>query len=224
MSDLYFETTEKDVFPNWTNAPEVGLRHIMALIALAPKMGLTGNKQPIVRDKNGQVIDGLVLDSQDSKDLVERLEKYDFSKDWKFHITIGKNQCTISTDQVSRSESWLGAMPRNEENDAAIQDIRNEKSREILKEYGEFRTDYTVVIGLKFNDKAVNNFLGVLLDLLTSDDTNIQMIVADEYFDLELMREVEQAVKSRTNTEGGLKTLVRSQVLDHKQHEFGDSC
>lgn len=93
-------------------------------------------------------------------------------------------------------------MPSNEENDAAIQDIRNEKNREILKKYGEFRTDYTVLIGLKFNDKAVNNFLGVFLDLLTSDDTNIQMIVADEYFDLELMREVEQEVKSRTKTEG----------------------
>lgn len=107
-----------------------------------------------------------------------------------------------STDQVSRSESWLGAMPRNEENDAAIQDIRNEKNRKILKKYGEFRTDYTVLIGLKFNDIAVNNFLGVFLDLLTSDDTNIQMIVADDYFDLELMREVEQEVKSRTKTEG----------------------
>lgn len=93
-------------------------------------------------------------------------------------------------------------MPSNEENDAVIQDIRNEKNREILKKYGEFRTDYTVLIGLKFNDKAVNNFLGVFLDLLTSDDTNIQMIVADEYFDLELMREVEQEVKSRTKTEG----------------------
>ena len=103
MPDIYFETTERDVFPYWTNAPGVGLRRIMALSALAPKMGLTGNKKPIVRDKNGQVIDGLVLDSPDSKDLVERLEKYDFSKDWKFHITIGKNQCTISTDQVSRS-------------------------------------------------------------------------------------------------------------------------
>lgn len=92
-------------------------------------------------------------------------------------------------------------MTRNEENDAAIQDIRNEKNREILKEYGEFRTDYMVLIGLKFNDKAVNNFLGVFLDLLTSDDTNIQMIVADEYFDLELMRKVEQEVKIRTKTE-----------------------
>lgn len=202
MPDIYFETTERDVFPYWINEPAVGLRRIMALIALAPKMGLTGNKKPIVRDKKGQVIDGLVLDSPDSKDLVERLEKYDFSKDWKFQISIGKNQCTISKGQVSRSESWLGAMPRNEENDAAIQDIRNEKNREILKEYGEFRTDYMVLIGLKFNDKAVNNFLGVFLDLLTSDDTNIQMIVADEYFDLELMREVEHEVKSRTKTEG----------------------
>lgn len=202
MPDIYFETTERDVFPYWINEPAVGLRRIMALIALAPKMGLTGNKKPIVRDKKGQVIDGLVLDSPDSKDLVERLEKYDFSKDWKFQISIGKNQCTISKGQVSRSESWSGAMPRNEENDAAIQDIRNEKNREILKEYGEFRTDYMVLIGLKFNDKAVNNFLGVFLDLLTSDDTNIQMNVADEYFDLELMREVEQEVKSRTKTEG----------------------
>lgn len=202
MPDIYFETTERDVFPYWINEPAVGLRRIMALIALAPKMGLTGNKKPIVRDKKGQVIDGLVLDSPDSKDLVERLEKYDFSKDWKFQISIGKNQCTISKGQVSRSESWSGAMPRNEENDAAIQDIRNEKNREILKAYGEFRTDYMVLIGLKFNDKAVNNFLGVFLDLLTSDDTNIQMIVADEYFDLELMREVEHEVKSRTKTEG----------------------
>lgn len=202
MPDIYFETTERDVFPYWINEPAVGLRRIMALIALAPKMGLTGNKKPIVRDKKGQVIDGLVLDSPDSKDLVERLEKYDFAKDWKFQISIGKNQCTISKGQVSRSESWSGAMPRNEENDAAIQDIRNEKNREILKEYGEFRTDYMVLIGLKFNDKAVNNFLGVFLDLLTSDDTNIQMIVADEYFDLELMREVEHEVKSRTKTEG----------------------
>lgn len=202
MPEIYFETTERDVFPYWINEPAVGLRRIMALIALAPKMGLTGNKKPIVRDKKGQVIDGLVLDSLDSKDLVERLEKYDFSKDWKFQISIGKNQCTISKGQVSRSESWSGAMPRNEENDAVIQDIRNEKNREILKEYGEFRTDYMVLIGLKFNDKAVNNFLGVFLDLLTSDDTNIQMIVADEYFDLELMREVEHEVKSRTKTEG----------------------
>lgn len=202
MPDVYFETTERDVFPYWINEPAVGLRRVMALIALAPKMGLTGNKKPIVRDKSGQVIDGLVLDSPDSKDLVERLEKYVFSKDWKFHITIGKNQRTISKGQVSRSESWSGAMSSNEENDAAIQDIRNEKNREILKKYGEFRTDYTVLIGLKFNDKAVNNFLGVFLDLLTSDDTNIQMIVADEYFDLELMREVEQEVKSRTKTEG----------------------
>lgn len=202
MPDIYFETTERDVFPYWINEPAVGLRRIMALIALAPKMGLTGNKKPIVRDKKGQVIDGLVLDSPDSKDLVERLEKYDFSKDWKFQISIGKNQCTISKGQVSRSESWSGAKPRNEENDAAIQDIRNEKNREILKEYGEFRTDYMVLIGLKFNDKAVNNFLGVFLDLLTSDETNIQMVVADEYFDLELMREVEQEVKSRTKTEG----------------------
>lgn len=96
MPDIYFETTERDVFPYWINEPAVGLRRVMALIALAPKMGLTGNKKPIVRDKSGQVIDGLVLDSSDSKDLVERLEKYDFSKDWKFHITIGKNQRTIS--------------------------------------------------------------------------------------------------------------------------------
>ena len=158
-----------------------------------------------MRSATSVEIDGLVLDSPDSKDLVERLEKYDFSKDWKFQISIGKNQCTISKGQVSRSESWSGAMPRNEENDAAIQDIRNEKNREILKEYGEFSTDYMVLIGLKFNDKAANNFLGVFLDLLTSDDTNIQMIVADEYFDLELMREVEQEVKSRTKTEGSFQ-------------------
>lgn len=200
MSDLYFETTEKDVFPYWTNAPEVGLRRIMALIELSPKMGLTGSKRPIVRDKNGQIIDSLVLDSPDSKDLLERLERYDFSKDWKFQISIGKRQCTISTDLVAPSESWSGAIPRNEENDAAILDIRNEKNREKLKKYGKFKTDYTVLIELKFNDKSVNNFLGVFLDLLTSDDTNIQLLVTNNYCDLDLMGEVEQAVRSRTNT------------------------
>ena len=83
MSVIHFTTRSKDVFPYWTKAPEIGLRRIMTLIALAPKTGLTGSKTPVVRDRNGRVIDGLVVDSSDAKEFVERLTKYDFSTDWQ---------------------------------------------------------------------------------------------------------------------------------------------
>lgn len=75
MSVIHFTTRSKDVFPYWTKAPEIGLRRIMTLIALAPKTGLTGSKTPVVRDRNGRVIDGLVVDSSDAKEFVERLTK-----------------------------------------------------------------------------------------------------------------------------------------------------
>ena len=88
MSVIYFTTSEKEVFPYWSKAPEIGLRRIMALISLASKTGLTGSKTPIVRDRNGRVIDGLVVDSSDAQEIVERLTQHDFSKDWSFQISI----------------------------------------------------------------------------------------------------------------------------------------
>ena len=201
MSVIHFTTRQKDVFPYWTKAPEIGLRRIMALIALASKTGLTGSKTPIVRDRNGRVIDGLVVDSSDAQELVERLTQHDFSKDWSFQISIGRKECTISSKQIYSSERWLGAVPRNAEIDTALQNIRNKKNREILEKYGEFSTDYSLLVELKFDDKSFNNFLGAFLDLLTSDETNIQMAVTREFCDIDLIRKVEDAVKTVTKTE-----------------------
>ena len=201
MSVIHFTTRSKDVFPYWTKAPEIGLRRIMTLIALAPKTGLTGSKTPVVRDRNGRVIDGLVVDSSDAKEFVERLTKYDFSTDWSFQISIGRKKCTISAKQIYSSESWSGAVPRTAEIDAALQNVRNKKNREMLEKYGEFCTDYSLMVDLKFDDKSFNNFLGAFLDLLTSDETNIQMIVTKEFFDIDLIRKVEDAVKIVTKTE-----------------------
>lgn len=201
MSVIHFTTRQKDVFPYWTKAPEIGLRRIMALIALASKTGLTGSKTPIVRDRNGRVIDGLVVDSSDAQELVERLTQHDFSKDWSFQISIGRKKCTISSKQIYSSERWLGAVPRNTEIDTALQNIRNKKNREILEKYGEFSTDYSLLVELKFDDKSFNNFLGAFLDLLTSDETNIQMAVTREFCDIDLIRKVEDAVKTVTKTE-----------------------
>lgn len=201
MSVIHFTTRQKDVFPYWTKAPEIGLRRIMALIALASKTGLTGSKTPIVRDRNGRVIDGLVVDSSDAQELVERLTQHDFSKDWSFQISIGRKKCTISSKQIYSSERWLGAVPRNAEIDTALQNIRNKKNREILEKYGEFSTDYSLLVELKFDDKSFNNFLGAFLDLLTSDETNIQMAVTREFCDIDLIRKVEDAVKTVTKTE-----------------------
>ena len=201
MSVIHFTTRSKDVFPYWTKAPEIGLRRIMTLIALAPKTGLTGSKTPVVRDRNGRVIDGLVVDSSDAKEFVERLTKYDFSTDWSFQISIGRKKCTISAKQIYSSESWSGAVPRTAEIDAALQNVRNKKNREMLEKYGEFCTDYSLMVDLKFDDKSFNNFLGAFLDLLTSDETNIQMIVTKEFCDIDLIRKVEDAVKIVTKTE-----------------------
>lgn len=201
MSVIHFTTRSKDVFPYWTKAPEIGLRRIMTLIALAPKTGLTGSKTPVVRDRNGRVIDGLVVDSADAKEFVERLTKYDFSTDWSFQISIGRKKCTISAKQIYSSESWSGAVPRTAEIDAALQNVRNKKNREMLEKYGEFCTDYSLMVDLKFDDKSFNNFLGAFLDLLTSDETNIQMIVTKEFCDIDLIRKVEDAVKIVTKTE-----------------------
>lgn len=201
MSVIHFTTQSKDVFPYWTKAPEIGLRRIMTLIALAPKTGLTGSKTPVVRDRNGRVIDGLVVDSSDAKEFVERLTKYDFSTDWSFQISIGRKKCTISAKQIYSSESWSGAVPRTAEIDAALQNVRNKKNREMLEKYGEFCTDYSLMVDLKFDDKSFNNFLGAFLDLLTPDETNIQMIVTKEFCDIDLIRKVEDAVKIVTKTE-----------------------
>lgn len=201
MSVIHFTTRSKDVFPYWTKAPEIGLRRIMTLIALAPKTGLTGSKTPVVRDRNGRVIDGLVVDSSDAKEFVERLTKYDFSTDWSFQISIGRKKCTISAKQIYSSESWSGAVPRTAEIDAALQNVRNKKNREMLEKYGEFCTDYSLMVDLKFDDKSFNNFLGAFLDLLTPDETNIQMIVTKEFCDIDLIRKVEDAVKIVTKTE-----------------------
>ena len=201
MSVINFTTSEKEVFPYWNKAPEIGLRRIMALISLASKTGLTGSKTPIVRDRNGRVIDGLVVDSSDAQELVERLTQHDFSKDWSFQISIGRKKCTISSKQIYSSERWLGAVPRNAEIDTALQNIRNKKNREILEKYGEFCTDYSLLVELKFDDKSFNNFLGAFLDLLTSDETNIQMPVTREFCDIDLIRKVEDAVKTVTKTE-----------------------
>lgn len=173
----------------------------MALIALASKTGLTGSRTPVVRDRNGRVIDGLVVDSSDAKELVERLTKHDFSKEWSFQISIGRKKCTISSKQIYSSERWLGAVPRNAEIDTALQNIRNKKNREILEKYGEFCTDYSLLVELKFDDKSFNNFLGAFLDLLTSDETNIQMAVTREFCNIDLIRKVEDAVKTVTKTE-----------------------
>ena len=201
MSVIYFTTSEKEVFPYWSKAPEIGLRRIMALISLASKTGLTGSKTPIVRDRNGRVIDGLVVDSSDAQEIVERLTQHDFSKDWSFQISIGRKKCTISSKQIYSSERWLGAVPRNAEIDTALQNIRNKKNREILEKYGEFCTDYSLLVELKFDDKSFNNFLGAFLDLLTSDETNIQMADTREFCDIDLIRKVEDAVKTVTRTE-----------------------
>ena len=176
--------------------PEIGLRRIMALIALASKTGLTGSRTPVVRDRNGCVIDGLVVDSSDAKELVERLTKHDFSKD-----SIGRKKSTISSKQIYSSQRWLCAVPRNAEIDAALQNIQNKKNRELLEKYGEFCTDYSLLVELKFDDKSFNNFLGAFLDLLTSDETNIQMAVTKEFCDIDLIRKVEDAVKIVTKTE-----------------------
>lgn len=201
MSVIHFTTREKEVFPYWTKVPEIGLRRIMALIALASKTGLTGSRTPVVRDRNGRVIDVLVVDSSNAKELVERLTKHDFSKDWSFQISLGRKKCTISSKQIYSSERWLGAVPRNAEIDAALQNIQNKKNRELLEKYGEFCTDYSLMVDLKFDDKSFNNFLGAFLDLLTSDETNIQMIVTKEFCDIDLIRKVEDAVKIVTKTE-----------------------
>lgn len=44
MSVIHFTTHEKEVFPYWTKVPEIGLRRIMALIALASKTGPNGKQ------------------------------------------------------------------------------------------------------------------------------------------------------------------------------------
>ena len=92
-------------------------------------------------------------------------------------------------------------MLRDAEIDAALQNIQNKKNREILEKYGEFCTDYSLLVELKFDDKSFNNFLGAFLDLLTSDETNIQMAVTKEFCDIDLIRKVEDAVKIVTKTE-----------------------
>ena len=102
MSVIHFTTREKEVFPYWTKVPEIGLRRIMALIALASKTGLTGSRTPVVRDRNGQVIDGLVVDSPDAKELVERLTKHNFSKDWSFQISIGRKNAPSAQNRFIR--------------------------------------------------------------------------------------------------------------------------
>lgn len=192
---IYFKTQECDVFPYWTKQPEIGLRRIMALIEWAPKTGLTGKKKPVVVDRSGKRIPGLMEFFSDSKVFSDELKLHDFSKDWKFKVRVGRRTITINSKQVYTSECWCGVMPNTEETDAAIQNIRDEKNRELMKQYGDFWTEYQMLIELKFDDLHFNNFFGVFLDLLTSDNTDcIQMHVCDEFRDLELMRSVEQEV------------------------------
>ena len=71
----------------------------------------------------------------------------------------------------------------------------------MLEKYGEFCTDCSLMVDLKSDDKSFNNFLGAFLDLLTPDETNIQMIVTKEFCDIDLIRKVEDAVKIVTKTE-----------------------
>lgn len=153
------------------------------------------------------MIDGLVVDSSDAEELVERLTKHDFSKDWSFQISIGRKKCTISSKQIYSSERWLGTVLRNAEIDAALQNIQKKKNREILEKYGEFCTDYSLLVELKFDDKSFNNFLGAFLVLLTSDETNIQMAVTKEFCDIGLIRKIEDAVKIVTNTQDQTQEL-----------------
>lgn len=77
MSVIHFTTREEEVFPYWTKVPEIGLRRIMALIALASKTGLTGSRTPVVRDRNGRVID--------EARFFQGLEFSDFNRQEKMH-------------------------------------------------------------------------------------------------------------------------------------------
>ena len=63
------------------------------------------------------------------------------------------------------------------------------------------------MVDLKFDDKSFNNFLGAFLDLLTSDETNIQMAVTKEFCDIDLIRKVEDVVKIVTNTQDQTQEL-----------------
>lgn len=169
--EFSFFTPEDDVLPYWSVDTVTGLCRIMLLIDRATKTGLTGECVPVVVEKNGVKIPGVATPEEAHRRAQELLPAVDASRDWSFEIKVGECRGTFA---AKGSVGTVTAGFSCDDPDATL------TIGETTLAAGEGRTSHMAFFDIPDVDAETDeglcfvNFAAAFLDLLTSDDTDIE--------------------------------------------------